>query len=60
MLLTIHISGFSGGSVCKESACNAGGIGDIGSTSDSRRSLGGGHGNPLRYSGLKNPMARGA
>ena len=46
-----------GGSHCKESACSAG---DTGSIPGSGRSLGGGNGNPLQYSCLENPMARGA
>ena len=46
-----------GGSVGKESACNAG---DSGSISGSGRSPGGGNGNPLQYSSLENPMDRGA
>ena len=37
----------------KESACNAG---DAGSIPGSGSSLGGGHGNPLQYSCLENPM----
>ena len=41
----------------KESACNAG---DPGSILGSGRSPGGGHGNPLQYSSLENPMDRGA
>ena len=53
----IESEGFPGGSDCKESACNAG---DLGSIPGSGRSLGGGHGNPLQYSCLKNPMDRGA
>ena len=44
----------------KESACNAGATGDVGSIPGSGRSLGGGHGNPLQYSCLENPMDRGA
>ena len=44
----------------KESACNAGATGDMGSILGSRRSLGGGHGNPLQYSCLESPMDRGA
>ena len=47
--------GFPGGSDGKESTCNAG---DLGSNPGSRRSLGGGHGNPLQYSWLENPMDR--
>ena len=45
------IWGFSGGTSSKESACNAG---------DTRDPLEGGHGNPLQYSCLENPMDRGA
>ena len=41
----------------KESACNAGAAD---SNPGSGRSLGGGHGNPLQYSCLENPMDRGA
>ena len=41
----------------KESACNSG---DTGSIPRSGRSPGEGHGNPLQYSGLGNPMDRGA
>ena len=40
----------------KESACNAGAAGDTGSIPGSGRSPGGGHGNPLQYSCLENPM----
>ena len=40
----------------KESACNAGATEDVGSIPGSGRSLGGGHGNPLQYSCLENPM----
>ena len=39
--------GFPGGSDGKESTCN---VGDLGSTPELQRSLGGGHGNPLQYS----------
>ena len=41
----------------KNLAANAG---DIDSIPESGRSPGGGHGNPLQYSFLKNPMGRGA
>ena len=44
----------------KEIACNPGDSGDVGSTPGSGRSPGGGHGNPLQYSCLENPMDRGA
>ena len=49
--------GFPGGSIGKESACNAG---DLGSIPGLGRSPGGGHGNPLQYSCLENPMDGGA
>ena len=45
-----------GGSVSKESACNAG---DIGSVPGQERA-GGGHSNPVQYSCLENPRDRGA
>ena len=41
----------------KESACN---VGDLGSVPGMGRSPGGGHGNPLQYLCLENPMDRGA
>ena len=44
----------------KESACNVGAAGDMGSIPESGRSPGGGHGNPLQYSCLGNLMGRGA
>ena len=40
----------------KESACNAGATGAMGSTPGSGSSPGEGHGNPLQYSCLENPM----
>ena len=46
--------GFPGGSDSKESAWDPGPIPGLG------RSPGGGHGNPLQYSCLENPMDRGA
>jgi len=49
--------GFPGGSVSKDSACDAG---DLGSILRSGRSPGEGNGNPLQYSCLENPMDRGA
>ena len=39
---------------------NAGDARDMGSIPGSGRSPGGGHGNPLQYSCLENPMDRGA
>ena len=44
----------------KEPTCNAGNARDTGLFPGSRRSPGGGHGNPLQYSCLGNPMERGA
>ena len=41
--------------VAKKPPANAGDIRDTGSIPGSGRSLGGGHGNPLRYSCLGNP-----
>ena len=43
----------------KESSCNAGDTGDVGSNPGSGRSSGGGNGNPVQYSFLGNPMDRG-
>ena len=47
---------FPRGSDSKESACD---VGDLGSIHGLGRSPGGGHGNPLQYSCLDNPMDRG-
>ena len=44
----------------EESACSAGAAGAAGLIPESGRSPGGGHGNPLQYSCLENPMVRGA
>ena len=43
----------------KNSPANVGGARDAGLTHGSRRSPGGGHGNPLQYSYLANLMDRG-
>ena len=43
--------------VVKNLPANAGDIRDAGSIPGSGRSPGGGHGNPLQYSCLENPMA---
>ena len=51
---------FPGGALVKNSPANAGDIRDTGSIPGSGRSPGGGHGNPLQYSCLQNPMDRGA
>ena len=42
----------------KNLSVNAGDLKDAGSIPGSGRSLGGGHGNPLQYSCLENPMHR--
>ena len=56
----IHVKGcFPDGSVGKESASNAEDAGDTGSILKSGRSPGGGNGNPLQYSCLKNLIDRG-
>ena len=49
--------GFPGGSVVKNPPANAG---DVGLTPGLGRSPGVGNGNPIQYSGLGNPMDRGA
>ena len=48
------------GSAGKEATCNSGDIKDVGLIPGSGRSPGGGHANPLQYSGLENPKDRGA
>ena len=49
------IISFLDGSVGKESTCNAGDAGHVGSIPGLRRSRGGENGNPLQYSCLENP-----
>ena len=51
---------FPVGSDGKESTCNAGDTGDVGSIPGLGRSSGGGHGNSLQHSCLENPADRGA
>ena len=46
--------------VVKNPPANAGDARDTGSIPGSGRSPGGGHGSPLQYSGLENPMDGGA
>ena len=46
--------------VVKNPPTNAGDIRDVGSIPGSGRGPGGGHGNPLPFSCLENPMDRGA
>ena len=50
--------GFPGGTVVKNPPVNAGDARDAGSIPGLGRSPGGGHGNPLQYSCLENPMDR--
>ena len=50
--------GFPGGASGKEPASNARDLTDEGSVPGLGRSPGEGHGNPLQYSGLENPMDR--
>ena len=52
--------GFRVALVVKNLPANAGDIRDTRSVPGSGRSPGGGHGNPLQYSCLENPMDRGA
>ena len=56
--LPTKLMGFPGGLVGKESSCNAGDTKDAGSFPGLGRTPGGGHGNPLQYSCLENPMDR--
>ena len=53
----VHLVGFPGGSEGKEFARDAG---DLGLIPGLGRSPGGGHGSPLQYFCLENPMHRGA
>ena len=50
----------AGGSVVKNLSANAGDVREAGLIPGSGRSPGGGHGNPLQYSCLENPLDRGA
>ena len=59
-LRTSILKGFSGGSVSKESAWNAGDTGDKCSIPGSGRYPRGGNGNLFHYSCLENTMDRGA
>ena len=52
--------GFPEGSSGEESACSARDRGDAGLIAGWGESPGGGHGNPLQYSCLENPVDRGA
>ena len=46
--------------VVKKLPANAGDVRNVGLISESERSPGGGHGNPLQYFCLENPVDRGA
>ena len=60
-LLSIQAShGFPCWLHSKESTCNAGAVGDTGSSPGSERAPGGEYGHPVQYSCLENPMDRGA
>ena len=60
LLSCMCTQGFPGGTSVKSPPANKGGIRDSGSIPGSGRSPRGGHGNPLQYSCLENPMDRGA
>ena len=51
--------GFLGGTVIKNPPANGGDAGDVDLIPGSGRSPGGGNGNPLQYSCLRNPIDRG-
>ena len=55
--MAVIYTGFPGGSVVKNLPANSG---DLGLICGLGRSPGRGHGNPLKYSCLGNPMDRGA
>ena len=56
-----HVSwGFPDGSVVKNPPVSTGDVGYVGSIPGSRRSSGGGNGNPLQSSCLEDPLNRGA
>ena len=62
LIIEIYFSfmGFPGGAVVRNSPASAGDAKDAGSIPGSRRSRGGGNGNPLQFSCLGNPKDRGA
>ena len=59
-MFSLSTRGFPSGISVKNMHANAGDTRDTGSIPGSVRSPGGGHGNPLQYSCLENPMERGA
>ena len=60
MTLWTSLRDSQGALVVKNLIINARDLRDAGSIPKPGRSPGGGHGNPLQYSGLVNPMDRGA
>ena len=54
----VHFRRFPGGAVVKNPPASAGDVRDKGSIPGSGRSPGGGHGNPVQYPCLENPMER--
>ena len=61
IILMIHAPQvFPGGGMVKNLPTSARDAGDLGLIPESRRSSGGGNGNPLQYSCLENPVDRGA
>ena len=56
---TVNLSIYLGGAVVNNPSENAGDVRDVGLIPGLGRSPGGGHGNPLQYSCLENPMDRG-
>ena len=64
LILPLHLSLFGSQHmqvvlVVKNPPASAGDVRDVGSIPESGRSPGGGHGNPLQYCCLENPMVRG-
>ena len=59
-IIIYHYMGFPGATGVKNPPANAGDVKDGGSIPGLGRFPGGGHGNPLQYSCLENPMDRGA
>ena len=60
LTLSLCAFGFPGGASGKESFCQCRRCKDLGSLSGLGRSPRVGNGNPLKYSGLENPIDRGA
>ena len=56
----VDYQGFPGGTRGEEPPASAGDVRDLGSIPGWGRSPGGGHGHPLQYSCLENPVHRGA